>query len=109
MLARDDFPNSRDPNGLNYYGVHPFYVGLEPSGKAHGVLIFNSNAQEVTTGPAPHLTYRTIGGQLDLFFFPGPSPEEVIQQYQQLIGKPFLPAYWALGYQVSVYIFTRRS
>ncbi|PIO58696.1 hypothetical protein TELCIR_19864, partial [Teladorsagia circumcincta] len=25
--------------------VHPFYMILEPDGKAHGVLIFNSNAQ----------------------------------------------------------------
>jgi alpha-glucosidase (family GH31 glycosyl hydrolase) len=37
---------------------------------------------------------------LDLYFFPGPSPEDVINQYLALIGKPFLPAYWALGFQV---------
>lgn len=54
----------------------------------------------MTTAPGPALIYRTIGGMLDLYFFPGPSPEEVIQQYQTLIGKPFLPAYWALGFQV---------
>lgn len=83
-----------------FLGVHPFYLALEEDGKAHGVFIFNSNAQEVTLGPAPHLVYRTIGGQLDIFFFPGPKPEQVIQQYQQVIGRPFLPPYWALGYQV---------
>ena len=81
-------------------GVHPFYLALEEDGKAHGVFIFNSNAQEVTLGPAPHLVYRTIGGQLDIFYFPGPTPEQVIQQYQQVIGTPFLPAYFTLGYQV---------
>uniref|UniRef100_A0A914CRT0 Uncharacterized protein n=1 Tax=Acrobeloides nanus TaxID=290746 RepID=A0A914CRT0_9BILA len=80
-------------------GTHPFYLGLESDGSAHGVFIFNSNAQEVTTGPAPHLVYRTIGGQLEFFFFPGPTPEQVIQQYEQVIGTPFLPAYWALGFQ----------
>lgn len=75
---------------------------VEPDGKAHGVLILNSNAQEVTTTPGPAFIYRTIGGMLDMYFFPGPSPEDVIKQYQALIGKPFLPAYWALGYQVSL-------
>ncbi|VDM46565.1 unnamed protein product, partial [Toxocara canis] len=86
--------------GHNLYGVHPFYLGLESDNKAHGVLIWNSNAQEVTTAVGPHLVYRTIGGMLDIYFFPGPKPEQVIQQYQMLIGTPFLPAYWALGFQL---------
>ena len=90
----------------NFSGVHPFYLGLEPDGKAHGVFIFNSNAQEVTLGPAPHMVYRTIGGQLELFYFPGPTPEEVIQQYQQVIGKPMVPPYWGLGFHVSPSLFT---
>uniref|UniRef100_A0A914E9P0 Alpha-glucosidase n=1 Tax=Acrobeloides nanus TaxID=290746 RepID=A0A914E9P0_9BILA len=54
---------------------------------------------EVVLGPSPHLTYRTIGGMLEFFYFPGPTPENVIQQYQQVIGTPFLPAYWNLGFQ----------
>ncbi|KJH46330.1 glycosyl hydrolase, family 31 [Dictyocaulus viviparus] len=117
MLARDEPPNSafldtKNLYGLFYYiyilfivdfGVHPFYMMLEPDGNAHGVLILNSNAQEVTTAPGPSLIYRTIGGNLDLYFFPGPTPEEVTQQYLALIGRPFLPAYWALGYQLSRY------
>ncbi|VDK45602.1 unnamed protein product [Cylicostephanus goldi] len=92
-------------------GVHPFYMVIEPDGKAHGVLILNSNAQssmngefllqEITTAPGPALIYRTIGGNLNLFFFPGPTPEEVTQQYLEMIGKPFLPAYWAFGFQIS--------
>ncbi|KAH7721437.1 glycosyl hydrolase family 31 protein [Aphelenchoides avenae] len=106
MFARDQPPDSADPNTQNLYGVHPFYLALEEDGKAHGVFIFNSNAQEVTLGPAPHLVYRTIGGQLDIFYFPGPTPEQVIQQYQQVIGTPFLPAYFALGFQLCRYGFT---
>jgi len=103
MFARDQPPDSAGGRPQNLYGVHPFYLGMEANGKAHGVFIFNSNAQEVTTGPAPHLTYRTIGGQLEIYFFPGPTPEAVIQQYQQVIGTPFLPAYWGLGFQLCRY------
>lgn len=56
--------------------------------------------QEVTTAPGPALVYRTIGGNLDLIFFPGPTPEEVTAQYGGFVGPPYLPAYWALGFQV---------
>ncbi|CAJ0608575.1 unnamed protein product [Cylicocyclus nassatus] len=103
MLARDEPPSSYGLVTKNLYGVQPFYMVMEPDGNAHGVLILNSNAQEVTTAPGPALIYRTIGGNLDLYFFPGPTPEEVTQQYLALIGTPFLPAYWALGFQISRY------
>ncbi|TKR69511.1 hypothetical protein L596_021660 [Steinernema carpocapsae] len=103
MNSRDRSPDSKNPNVENLYGVQPFYLALEPDGNAHGVFILNSNSQEVTTGPGPHLVYRTIGGLLDLYFFPGPKPEHVIKQYLALIGKPALPAYWALGFQIYRY------
>ncbi|VDK42530.1 unnamed protein product [Anisakis simplex] len=102
MFSRDMAPDSvSELSERNLYGVHPFYMCMEEDGRAHGVFIMNSNAQEVTLGPAPHLIYRTIGGNIDLYFFPGPTPEEVIQQYLAFIGKPFMPAYWAFGFQLS--------
>uniref|UniRef100_A0A0N5AMQ5 Maltase n=1 Tax=Syphacia muris TaxID=451379 RepID=A0A0N5AMQ5_9BILA len=103
MFARDEPPNSYGHDRKNLYGTLPFYMCLEDDGKAHGVLIWNSNAQEITTGPSPHLIYRTIGGMLDIYFFPGPSPEEVVQQYLALVGRPMLPAYFALGFQLCRY------
>uniref|UniRef100_A0A7I4Y572 P-type domain-containing protein n=1 Tax=Haemonchus contortus TaxID=6289 RepID=A0A7I4Y572_HAECO len=103
MFARDEPPDLSKLSTKNLYGVHPFYMVIEPDGKAHGVFILNSNAQEVITAPGPAIIYRTIGGNLDLYFFPGPTPEEVTQQYLALIGTPVLPAYWALGFQLSRY------
>ncbi|VDK47462.1 unnamed protein product, partial [Cylicostephanus goldi] len=128
MFARDEWPYSEEFTTKNLYGlfenhlftminwkyiigVHPFYMMLEKDGKAHGIFILNSNAQEIITAPGPTLIYRTIGGNLDIYFFPGPTPEEVTQQYLALIGKPTLPAYWSFGFQVSValfFIFNRR-
>jgi alpha 1,3-glucosidase len=35
---------------------------------------------------------------MDIFIFPGPTPEDVFGQYARLTGTPVLPAQWALGY-----------
>jgi hypothetical protein len=34
-------------DGSNTYGTHPFSIEIEPSGKAHGVLFFNSAPVEI--------------------------------------------------------------
>ena len=62
--------------------------------------MLNSNAQDVTLTPAPGLVYRTIGGLLDLYFFLGPSPEEVVSQYTAAVGRYYIPPYWALGFHL---------
>ncbi|XP_052256801.1 sucrase-isomaltase, intestinal-like isoform X2 [Dreissena polymorpha] len=100
IFTRDAAVNS--PDYTNLYGAHPFYMNIEDDdGNTHGVFFLNSNAMEILLDPNPRLTYRTIGGVLDFYFFMGPSPESVVQQYQQLIGTPVLVPYWALGFQLS--------
>ncbi|XP_023614656.1 LOW QUALITY PROTEIN: probable maltase-glucoamylase 2 [Myotis lucifugus] len=98
-FARDEPPGFKK----NSYGVHPYYMGLEEDGNAHGVLLLNSNAMDVTFQPTPALTYRTTGGILDFYVFLGPTPELVTQQYTELIGRPAMISYWALGFQLSRY------
>ncbi|KAJ7402548.1 hypothetical protein BTVI_85304 [Pitangus sulphuratus] len=99
MFTRDQPPRYK----LNSYGFHPFYMALEEDGNAHGVLLLNSNAMDVTLQPTPALTYRTTGGILDFYMFLGPTPELVVQQYTALIGRPVMPAYWSLGFQLCRY------
>ncbi|KAM6100899.1 LOW QUALITY PROTEIN: maltase-glucoamylase-like, partial [Pterocles gutturalis] len=99
MFARDQPPGYK----LNSYGVQPFYMGLEEDGNAHGVLLLNSNAMDVTFQPTPALTFRTTGGILDFYLVLGPTPELVVQEYTQLVGRPVMPPYWALGFQLCRY------
>jgi len=98
MFARDQPVDS-----LNLYSVHPFFTALDNDGNMFGGLFLNSNAQEVTLTPAPGLVYKTIGGVLDMYFFLGPEPESVIQQYTTAIGRPIMPSYWSLGFHLSKY------
>uniref|UniRef100_A0A6I8PJA7 P-type domain-containing protein n=1 Tax=Ornithorhynchus anatinus TaxID=9258 RepID=A0A6I8PJA7_ORNAN len=105
MFSRDQPPGYK----LNSYGVHPYYMALEEDGHAHGVLLLNSNAMDVTLQPMPALTYRTTGGILDFFVVLGPTPELVTQQYTELIGRPAMPPYWALGFQLCRYGYQNDS
>ncbi|XP_008070613.1 sucrase-isomaltase, intestinal [Carlito syrichta] len=105
MFTRDQPPGYK----LNSYGFHPYYMALEDEENAHGVLLLNSNAMDVTFQPTPALTYRIIGGILDFYMFLGPTPEATTKQYHEVIGYPVMPPYWALGFQLCRYGYRNTS
>ncbi|CAN8002298.1 unnamed protein product [Ixodes hexagonus] len=87
--------------GKNLYSSHPFMLIHEETGESCGLFLLNSNAMDIVLKPAPSVTFRSTGGVVDLFVFLGPSPETVVQQYTALVGRPFMPPYWALGFHLS--------
>ncbi len=44
------------------------------------------------------LGIQSTGGVLDIYVFSGPTPESVVIQYLQVIGRPALIPYWSLGF-----------
>jgi alpha-glucosidase len=83
--------------------------GLVPIGNApntsayytsftHGVYLRNSHAQEIRLNEN-NVTWRTLGGSVDLFIYSGSKPADVIRSYQQsAVGLPVMQNYWALGF-----------
>lgn len=61
------------------------------------MLLLNSNGIDVVLSEAA-ASFRTIGGVLDLYFFAGPRPEDVLEQYTAIVGRPRMPPFWSLGF-----------
>jgi alpha-glucosidase (family GH31 glycosyl hydrolase) len=84
------------------YGSHPFYIQVAADGKAHGVLFLNTNGMEVTVTESASqgntIGVQSTGGLIDIYVFAGPTPGDVVRQYLEVVGKPAMVPYWALGF-----------
>lgn len=52
------------------------------------------------------MQYRAIGGTLDFYFFSGPSPQKVVEQYGALVGLPTWQPYWGFGFHLCRWGYT---
>lgn len=64
---------------------------------SHGIYQRNAHGQDILLRP-DHITWRSIGGSIDLYFFSGPSQPEVTKSYLRVVGMPALQQYWTLGF-----------
>ncbi len=70
---------------------------MHADGSAEGALLLNSNGMDVVLTPTSY-QWRSVGGILDLYFFAGPTPADVMRQYTNVVGRPAMQPYWSLGF-----------
>lgn len=98
--------NEDSPMAL--YGSIPLLFAHRSPGRTAGVFWFNPSETWVditrpsATSESPNPGMRTHWmsetGVLDLFLFPGPSPQDILARYTDLTGKPALPPAFSLAY-----------
>ncbi|KAL8776022.1 MAG: hypothetical protein Q9213_008408 [Squamulea squamosa] len=111
-----------DPIDYNLYGSHPFYLDAryyqvdvstgnltlvtsnETNATAdyiaysHGVYGRNAHGQEILLRPN-NITWRLLGGSIDLYFYAGPTQPDVTTAFQtSAVGLPALQQYFTFGY-----------
>jgi alpha-glucosidase len=92
------------------YKAIPFFIGLR-KGEAYGVFFDNTYRSSFDFGKESpdYFSFGAEGGELNYYFFAGPDPKNVIEEYTALVGRPPLPPLWSLGYQQCRYTYYPES
>jgi alpha-glucosidase len=105
---RDSFVNwNSDTPGYTLgkdpiYQTIPFYLGLQHS-VAYGIFFDNSYRSYFDFGHSSQQRawFGAEGGEMNYYFFHGPSIKKILGRYADLTGHMPLPPLWALGNQQS--------
>ena len=92
------YTEGKDP----IYQTVPFYIGLD-HGAAYGIFFDNSYRSYFDFGKSSQqrMWFGAEGGEIDYYFFHGPSIKKILGRYTELTGRMPLPPLWALGNQQS--------
>ncbi len=96
------YNEGRDP----IYQTIPFYIGLE-NGSAYGIFFDNSYRSYFDFGrlSQERIWFGAEGGELNYYFFYGPSIKKIESRYADLTGHMPLTPLWALGVQQCRYSY----
>ncbi|KAH8162807.1 hypothetical protein CIB48_g5435 [Xylaria polymorpha] len=87
-----------DQRGEMIYAAHPTDKSVHYKSFTHGVFQRNAHTQEILLR-GEGITWRALGGTIDLYFFEGPTQDLVTKSYQKsAIGLPAMQQYWTFGY-----------
>ena len=92
------YTEGKDP----IYQTIPFYIGLQ-RGIAYGIFFDNSYRSYFDFGKSSQQRawFGAEGGEMNYYFFHGPSIKKILGRYADLTGHMPMPPLWALGHQQS--------
>jgi alpha-glucosidase (family GH31 glycosyl hydrolase) len=107
MFPKDQAsPVEEGYGNANLYGVQPFYMFQLPNKLFSAVFLRNLNDQDAAickNGTGSLIYHKSIGGIVDFYFFYPDTAQNVLRKYHSLIGRPYVPPIWSLGYHQSKY------
>ena len=88
------------------YQSIPFYIGWQ-HGAAYGIFFDNSYRTHFDFGATSqeYAAFSAEGGEMNYYFFQGPSIKKILARYADLTGHMPMPPLWALGNQQSRYSY----
>jgi alpha-glucosidase len=84
------------------YQSIPFFYGIR-HGRAYGIFFDNPYRSSFDMGKESGTQYSfgAEAGEMNYYFFAGPSPKAVLARFTELVGRMPLPPRWSLGFQQS--------
>ena len=104
VRARDDsLPEDDGLGGKSGNHIHPFMLCQSEIKKDFFGMFFASTGPQVFevvkyyNSTKMVVNYITIGGSLEFYVFMRGTAQDIIQRYHNLVGRPMMPPYYALG------------
>ena len=100
-MWNSDTPAYKEGTDPIYQDI-PFYLGWE-GGQAYGIFFDNSYRThfDLAANSPEYVTFEAEGGEMNYYFFWGPSMKKILARYSDLTGHLPMPPKWALGNQQS--------
>ena len=90
-------------NGKRLYQSHPWVLGVNKDGSAFGVIADNTWKQDLDLSDS--IRFISEGPAFRVIVIKRNTPQEVVKELANLIGKMEMPPLWSLGYQQCRYSY----
>jgi alpha-glucosidase len=101
-------PTYGDPT--TFYSGVPLWYGMR-NGQVYGIFFDDTSWGQIDVGDtsSSYMSFENIGGQLEYYYFAGPTMAQVLDRYTELTGRPYMPPRWSVGYQQCRWSYTPQS